>query len=310
MITLGIDTSNYTTSVALYDSETGEMRSMRRLLKVKEGELGLRQSDAVFQHTLALPELLGALFKENGKTPDAVGVSVAPCDFEGSYMPCFMAGKGVADGIGAALHIPVRYFSHQAGHIAAVLWDANRLDLMDKAFLAFHISGGTTDAVLVNPGKNTPFEITKQCGSLDLKAGQAIDRVGLMLGLSFPAGRALDELSLKSEKEFHLRPYIKDGSCSLSGVENQCRRMIERGEKPEDAAKYCIDYITMAIEGMAQNLRRLYPGLGMVFSGGVSSNTLMRRRLQNKFDAVFSLNGFASDNAAGIAYLGDVTRDS
>lgn len=306
MITLGIDTSNYTTSVSLFDSDTGEMQSLRRLLQVKAGELGLRQSDAVFQHTLALPELLSELFKKTDQRPDGIGVSVAPCDFAGSYMPCFMTGKGAAVGIGAALHIPVKYFSHQAGHIAAVLWDAGRADLFEKEFLAFHVSGGTTDAVLVKPGKTAPFEIIKQCGSLDLKAGQAIDRVGLLLGLSFPAGKALDELSLKSRKEFQVRPYIKDGSCSLSGVENKCRQMIEKGEAPEDTAKYCIDYITKAIELMAENLQRVYPDLPLVFSGGVTSNTLLRRRMQSKFDAVFSLRGFSTDNAAGVAYLAQV----
>ena len=124
MGTLGLDTSNYTTSAALYDGATGTLVEKRRLLRVKPGELGLRQSDAVFQHTLALPELLQELFAESGLTPEVIGVSTAPRDEPGSYMPCFMVGKGAAESLGAAMRLPVRHFSHQAGHIAAALYSS------------------------------------------------------------------------------------------------------------------------------------------------------------------------------------------
>lgn len=303
MITLGVDTSNYTTSVALYDDATGDMTSVRRLLRVKPGELGLRQSEALFQHTVALPELMGELFRRRDLRPDAVGVSVKPCDFEGSYMPCFLAGKSAAESLAAAMGIPVFPFSHQAGHIAAVLYDAKRTDLADRDFLAFHVSGGTTDAVLVRPGTDTPFVIEKQAGSLDLKAGQAIDRVGQLLGLPFPAGKALDALSLQSEKTYRVKPFIRDGSVSLSGVENKCRRMLADGASPADIAKYCLTFIVAAVDAMARSLTEAYPGLPLVFSGGVSANTLLREHMTARFGAVFSLNGFGTDNAAGAAYL-------
>ena len=60
MSVIGIDTSNYTTSIAYFDGTDGENCS--RLLPVKQGELGLRQSDAVFAHTKCLPALSGCLF--------------------------------------------------------------------------------------------------------------------------------------------------------------------------------------------------------------------------------------------------------
>ncbi len=306
MISLGIDTSNYTTSAALYNAETDGMISRRRLLKVREGELGLRQSEAVFQHTLALPELIKEVFSAADARPQRIAVSVSPCDFEGSYMPCFMCGKGTAESMGAAFGVPVKHFSHQAGHIAAALWSAGRTDLMARPFLAFHVSGGTTEAVLAQPDAEKIFRVQKKAGSLDLKAGQAIDRVGRMLGLPFPAGPALDALSLQSERKYKIKPSMKNGSCSLSGLENQCRKMAAAGEAPADIANYCISYIYAALQAMTDALLAEYGDLPLVFSGGVTSNTLIRKRFTAAYGAVFAEQGLASDNAAGLAYLGSL----
>ena len=121
MLCLGIDTSNYTSSAALFDSESGEIIQSRQLLPVKEGELGLRQSDAVFQHILLLPEMIKNVFSESSKKIDRIGVSVSPRDEKGSYMPCFNTGKAIAESIAAVNGVPLFHFSHQAGHIAAAL---------------------------------------------------------------------------------------------------------------------------------------------------------------------------------------------
>ncbi len=309
MISLGIDTSNYTTSAALYDPQTDKMISVRRLLKVREGEVGLRQADAVFQHTVALPEIVSEVFSRTELRPECIGVSVAPRDEAGSYMPCFLCGRGCAVSMGAAFGVPVAFFSHQAGHIAAALWSAGRTDLFDRAFLAFHVSGGTTEAVLVRPDPARIFTVELLGGSMDLHAGQAVDRVGKMLGLPFPAGPALDALSRESGRQFRIRPFVKDSRCSLSGLENQCRRMLEAGEPPADIAKYCIAYICAALEGVASSLTDAYPGLPTVFSGGVMSNTLIRARFREAFGAVLAENGYASDNAAGVAVLAALQRE-
>lgn len=303
MISLGIDTSNYTTSAALYDSVTGRLFEQRRLLKVKPGELGLRQSDAVFQHTLALPELLQNLFAEAGLSPEVIGVSTAPRDEPGSYMPCFTVGKGAAESIGAALSRPVRYFSHQAGHIAAALYSAGKPDWLEKEFIAFHVSGGTTEAVKVTPDRDRIIRAERVAESLDLKAGQAIDRVGVMLGLPFPAGPKLDALSRESEAVFRVKPYLRGGDCSLSGIQNQCERMKAAGEQDRDIARYCIEAVCAALRGMTLALREQYPDLPLLYSGGVTSNSLIRERFTEEFGAVFAAPGFSSDNAAGVAQL-------
>lgn len=306
MNALGIDTSNYTTSAALYNADTDDMISRRRLLQVKAGELGLRQSEAVFQHTQALPVLLREVFSAVGERPQRIAVSVSPCDFEGSYMPCFTVGKGAADSIAAALDVPVYYFSHQAGHIAAVLWSARRTELLERPFLAFHVSGGTTEAVLVRPDAEKVFTAEKKAGSLDLKAGQAIDRVGKMLGLPFPAGPALDALSRTGDRAYKIRPSMKNGSCSLSGLENRCADMLAAGESPADIARYCIMYICRALEEMTDALLKEHKELPLVFSGGVTSNTIIRERFTKNYGAVFAEGGLASDNAAGLAFLGTI----
>ena len=301
---LGLDTSNYTTSAALYDSESGRVFEKRRLLKVKPGELGLRQSDAVFQHTVALPELLRELFSEAGLSPDVIAVSTAPREEEGSYMPCFMVGKGTAESLGAAFARPVAYFSHQAGHIAAALFSAGRLDWLNREFLAFHVSGGTTEAVRVTPDREKILHAERVAESLDLKAGQAVDRVGVMLGLPFPAGPALDALSRESQKNYKIKPFLRDGNCSLSGVQNRCGQMKAAGEADCDIARYCIESVCAALRGMTRALTEQYPGLPLLYSGGVMSNSLIRERFTEEFGAVFAAPGYSSDNAVGIAVLG------
>lgn len=303
MLCLGIDTSNYTTSAALFDSETGELLQSRRLLTVKEGELGLRQSDAVFQHTVNLPDMIDGVTKNLERKIDSVAVSVSPRDEEGSYMPCFMAGKGAARMIADVTGADLRFFSHQAGHIAAALYSAEAMELIDREFIAFHVSGGTTEAVRITPHKEKIFSVEMIASSLDLKAGQAIDRTGKLLGLPFPAGMMLDELSLKSDRSYKIKPFMKDGNCSLSGLQNKCEKMKRDGESDADIAKFCIDYISQVLYEMTKNLTEKYPGLPLVYSGGVMSNTLIRKRFSEEFGAVFAAPGFSSDNAAGLSVL-------
>ena len=303
MLCLGIDTSNYTTSAALYDSVSGELLQSRRLLTVKEGELGLRQSDAVFQHTVNLPDMIDEVTKNLSRKIDAVAVSVSPRDEKGSYMPCFMAGKGAARMIADVTGAELRFFSHQAGHIAAALYSADALELLRREFIAFHVSGGTTEVVKVSPSEERNFSVEMIASSLDLKAGQAIDRTGNLLGLPFPSGMMLDKLSLESDRTYKIKPFMRDGNCSLSGLQNKCEKMKRDGESDADIAKFCIDYISQVLYEMTKNLTEKYPGLPLVYSGGVMSNTLIRKRFSEEFGAVFAAPGFSSDNAAGLSVL-------
>lgn len=303
MLYLGIDTSNYTTSVALYNSENNSIRQMRKLLPVKKGEKGLRQSDAVFSHTQQLPLLMPELFNGINEKPVSVGVSSRPRNVDGSYMPCFTLGVCNAVSVASALSVPVHYFSHQQGHIAAALFSAGKLDLLKEKFIAFHVSGGTTEALMVTPDKDDIIKCEIIASSTDLKAGQAVDRVGLMLGLDFPCGEQLDIISQKSEKDYKNKIKLIDGNCSLSGLENKCKKMIEQNESSEDIAKFCIQYICDVLDSMTAYLIEKYGSLPLLFSGGVMSNSYINKVLSTKYGAFFAKKEFSSDNAAGIALL-------
>ena len=199
---LGIDTSNYTTSVAVYDSETGEITQQKKLLPVREGQLGLRQSDAVFHHTAQLH----TLFEQLTATADtkkiaAVGASVRPRPVDGSYMPCFTVGENTAKILAAALQTPFFAFSHQEGHIEAVRF-GTPLE-QEKRFVTFHFSGGTTEAILVDEtGEHPTYNIVG--GSRDISYGQLLDRIGVALGMGFPSGQEMDEIAMSAE-ESHIR---------------------------------------------------------------------------------------------------------
>ena len=300
---LGIDTSNYTTSAAVYDEVNNKIIQRKKLLPVKEGELGLRQSDAVFAHVKQLGNITEDLFSENEYPIDAIGVSTRPRDIEGSYMPCFLVGDMVTKTLSSVLNVKRYEFSHQQGHIAAALFSSGRLDLIEKKFIAFHLSGGTTEALLVSPDDERIIRCEKVSGSADLKAGQAVDRVGGMLGLPFPAGKYLEELALLSTAKYKIKPTMKGLECCLSGIENKCRKMLDSGEKHEDIALFCLKSIEAALCGMTDALISEYGNLPLIYAGGVMSNKIIRKTIEEKYGGIFAMPEFSSDNAAGIAVL-------
>ena len=300
---LGLDTSNYTTSAAYWSVEADKPVQAKRLLPVKEGELGLRQSDAVFHHTRQLPEMLEQLKEALSDGVVAVAASDRPQQQEGSYMPCFLVGAGAARQLGAALGVPVYFFTHQQGHVMAALTGADCLELRHRPFLAFHVSGGTTDALLVEPDDDCIIRCRVVGHSLDLKAGQLIDRVGGLLGLSFPAGPALEQLALQAEKVYKPKATLRGTDCHLSGVENQCRDRLAKGESPAEVARFCLDSVGAAIEGMTDAILQEYGDLPVVYAGGVMSNGILKQRFTDRFGGRFAPPMYSADNAAGIACL-------
>lgn len=303
---LGIDTSNYTTSCAWLNADAMTIIQQKQLLPVPQGQAGLRQSDAVFHHTRQLPILMEQLFAQCGsQIPKAVGVSTAPRSAEGSYMPCFLTGQAIARSIASLTGCKLYETSHQMGHILAALYSAECLEWVNptqKPFLAFHVSGGTTDCVLCTPDAKQLLRITPVSASLDLKAGQAIDRVGLMLGLSFPAGAALEQLATESDNKHKAIVRLKDGCCSLSGLENQCSAMLKKGLPACDIAKYCLNSIAAVLLAMTKSALEQYPDAAVLYAGGVMSNRLIRKQLQClPAKAAFAEPAFSCDNAAGIA---------
>ena len=300
MSVIGMDTSNYTTSIAFFDGIGGENCS--RLLPVKQGELGLRQSDAVFAHIKSLPELSGRLFSHVRKEEiTAVGVSTRPRAVEGSYMPCFMVGCTHAKMLSDLLKVPLVEVSHQQGHVAASLWSAGRLDLMDQPHLAWHLSGGTTELLLVQPeGKNVVC--TKIGGTTDISAGQLIDRTGQLLQLPFPSGKHLDALSKEAVLKEVFPVKCSNMEFSLSGVQNKVQQFHAKNGSPEETAAYALRCMAKAVYRATEQARDAYPGLPVVFSGGVASNSLLREVIA-PLNPVFAQPQFSTDNAMGVAVL-------
>lgn len=308
---VGIDTSNYTTSVALSDENGKILANLKRPLPVKEGERGLRQSDAVFAHIRNLPSLMEELetllHPEGAESPAVLGVgySGAPTRAEGSYMPCFRAGEVAATALCAATGAPSVRTTHQEGHVMAALYSARAIEKLTSAdFVAFHVSGGTTDVLYVRPSADG-FDITTIGRSLDLHAGQAVDRIGVALGLSFPCGKALETLAAQNAQNVPKpRTCVKGLDCHLSGLENLALALYEKtGDKALTAA-YTLDFIGETLREIALEVRNRYPDIPLVFAGGVMSNLRIQWMLDKCMDgAYYSEPAFSADNAAGVALL-------
>ena len=305
-LSLGIDTSNYKTSVAAVDEEGNILYNSQNFLYVKEGERGLRQSDAFFQHVKKLPDLMEEVFslpsiRENLA---CISVSTKPRPIEGSYMPVFTAGVAFARTLASSMNLPLYEFSHQEGHIEAVKYYSKFKDT--NKLVTFHFSGGTTECILVDQ-ENNNFEIIG--GSKDLAYGQVLDRIGVSLGLSFPCGEQLDEIALfASYKEKRLSK-IKVNDCfvNLSGIETQAQRLIGN-VLADELISEVFDKISTSILEMTLQISEKYHINDFLFAGGVSSSGYIRNYLRNNLpkdiNIAFGEPKLSQDNAVGIALLG------
>ncbi len=309
---LGIDTSNYKTSVAVIDRSGTILSDFRKILKVKQGERGLRQSDALFQHIEELPYLLKQALPEKAGRLCAVAVSSRPRPQEGSYMPVFKAGVSTAYSIGAACGIPVYEFSHQEGHLSAAAYSADFT--VNKEFLAYHLSGGTCELLRVSSFSKTGYNIEILGGTKDISFGQVIDRAGVLLGFDFPAGEAMDHLAQKALSETKLLKKIPLSGLfiNLSGIDTQCRRALSAPEQRglEDAViKELFTRIAEVLLILTEKAVKETKIKQVLFFGGVASSAYIRNyikeALQKKeIKAAFGSPALSQDNAVGTALLG------
>lgn len=303
---VGFDTSNYTTSVAVCTAEGQVIANIKSPLPVETGACGLRQSDAVFAHLKNLPDVCEQL---RAVTADyrvaAVGYSAYPRDVEGSYMPCFLAGKTAATAFAAAAGVPLYAFSHQSGHIMAAAYASGQLErLMQGPFVAFHVSGGTTEAVLVTPKDGSIGKIMLVGETADLNAGQAIDRIGVAMGLSFPCGRAIELLAAQATGKIPKpRVSVKGSVCNLSGLENLALKLYTMTGNKALVSAYTLDFVAQTLSQMTENILIEYGRMPVLYAGGVMSNCRIRERLERKFNAYFGAPAFSADNAAGTSLL-------
>ena len=223
-------------------------------------------------------------------------------DSETTYQTCFLAGASQGEGLASALGVPFFAHSHQQGHLAAAAWSAGRLELLDAPFLAWHLSGGTTELLYVEP-EGASVRARAIGGASDISAGQLIDRTGVLLGLPFPAGKALDALSGQADADLAYPVKRNDLTFSLSGMENQVKKLLEAGEKPANIARFTLDTVTDIVLRVTREAKRRYPGLPVLCSGGVASNTRLRAALGESCGALFAQPQYATDNAMGTAIL-------
>ena len=300
---LGIDTSCYTTSAAVYDSSKGLMGEERIVLSVKEGRRGLSQSEMVFQHVKNLPVLLRRL-SPLLQDLKGIGVSGFPRRRADSYMPAFLVGRGMAEALSSSHHIPLYVFSHQENHAMAAIREA--IALWGKPFYMMHMSGGTQD-VLSCQWQEEGMEIHELLTSKDITAGQFIDRVGVALGLPFPCGKWLEVLAEQGNDTYRIPRSSVKGAFSFSGPETRVQRDIASlAYRKEDIAKGVLIHIGRALEKELSG----YPfekGRPFIAVGGVMANRYLRARVEEICQAIgltplFADPRYSSDNATGNAF--------
>ncbi len=303
---LGIDTSCYTTSVAVLAADGSLVGEARQILSVKQGRCGLQQSEMVFQHTRNLPRLVEAVLKGKAYQLAAIGVSGFPRPIENSYMPAFLAGLSVARSLAALTGAPLEVISHQENHLEAGLWSAQGPGA--ERFLLLHASGGTTDLLLCERKENGRYALTQVGGSIDLHAGQFVDRIGVALGLAFPTGPALERLAQTAAQPVDLPVAVRKLEVSLSGPATAAMRKLEAGA---DVAALALGVEHALAETFARMLRNGSAAFGVrdvILVGGVGANQYIRQHVEAKLakrhvrlwvpEARFSC-----DNASGCAAL-------
>ncbi len=302
---LGVDTSCYTTSVACF-GESGVLFDGRSVLPVQKGDRGLRQSEGVFLHTRQLPPLVEEAFSAvSPSSIAAVACSRAPVDHEDSYMPVFLAGLGVARALAASLQAPLISVDHQSGHIRAAL--IGNEGLMSEPFYAVHLSGGTTDLLSVRMKGPGAFTIEPLGCSTDLHAGQLVDRVGVLLGCGFPAGKELEALARQAQaRDVRIPASVRELACSLSGAETAARRLLNEGRTAAEIAYGVYDLLARTLNKLLTNAARQQGERPVLLCGGVASSQLLRDLLQDRCELplFFGESRYSSDNAVGVATLG------
>lgn len=301
---IAIDTSNYTTSLALMNTDGELLLNLKRPLKVKEGERGLRQSEAVFLHTVNIPSVMQELSELWPELhPVAVGVSEKPRNEEGSYMPCFLSGVAVASSVAAVYNVPLYKFSHQCGHVMAAIYSASADELLSAPFAAFHLSGGTSELLSVTPGR-FDFKTELLGGTADLNAGQVIDRIGVHMGFSFPAGAELERSAMQNVAKIPKKKVSVNGlTFNLSGLENMAIKLYQDTSDKPLVSAFVLDYVYRSVAAVCEEYERRFGSTRFVFAGGVMCNKIIRRELEGRFNAYFAEPSLSADNAVGVAAL-------
>jgi N6-L-threonylcarbamoyladenine synthase len=303
---IGLDTSCYTTSLALVDSDRSLVLDRRTLLKVNKGSKGLRQSEGVFQHVRNLgifaEELRGV--KEEFNVA-AVAASVKPRPLPESYMPVFTVGENFAKAAAGIAGIPFFATTHQESHLMAGLWSAG--GPQSGRFLTVHLSGGTTE-LIETLRTGTDFQVRIIGGTGDISAGQFVDRVGVAMGIDFPCGQRLEEMAGKAlitGSALELSCSAKDCIVSFSGPETHAKRLLDAGEDRHQVALAVLKCIARGLEKIISEACSRSNITEVLMVGGVSANKLICEYLRENLNCklYFPQPHYCGDNAVGTALI-------
>lgn len=308
---LGIDTSAYTTSIGVIDGDNKTILDLRKTLQVGKNKKGLRQQEALFQHVNNIPKLIETLSNSiDLNMVHTISVSTSPRNTKDSYMPVFLVGKHQGFILSKIFKKQYKEFSHQEGHIGACLIHNEDLLKQDEKYLSLHISGGTSEIIQVQNNINN-LDISLVGGSLDISIGKLIDRIGVALGLDFPCGNAMDQLSQKGQRIKKAVPTIIKNNTwtNLSGLENYFMDLlITNNYSKEDIAVTLFHTISIILEKLIGNTLMDIKASNILISGGVSANSYIREYLKNSIgnniNIIFPERELSTDNGIGVAYLG------
>lgn len=318
---LGIDTSCYTTSCAIVDEHGQLIKESRKLLEVPQGKRGLQQSQMVFQHTRALSSLIETLPLDQPIV--GIGVSGFPRREEDSYMPAFLVGLNVANSLGHCLKVPVHVFSHQENHIWAALREIG--EVPEGPFLSLHLSGGTSEFVLCERMEGSGFKTTILGSSNDIAAGQLVDRIGVLMGMKFPAGPSMETLARKSKYAYEsvLPVSVKDNEISFGGpysagvrwweaqqlrpIDWSHRECFNTVKEAQQLASSVFQCIGTSLEKALEHILKTHPVSTLITAGGVMANAYLQDRLSHwghhhDLDFLCVSPKYSADNASGNAY--------
>jgi len=307
LLTLGIETSCDETAVAILRDQTEVIADCvysQVSLHAKYG--GVVPEVASRNHVRKLPYLVRDAAGQAGVSLS--DLSLVAATYGPGLVGPLLVGVCHAEGLAYGLSIPFIGVNHLEGHIFA-----HRLASPDvePPFMALIISGGHTSLIDVAAwGEYRLVGLT-----VDDAAGEALDKVGKMLGIGYPAGAEIDRMAYEGDPRAIDFPRPMSGSpgfnFSFAGLKTAVLYHLKKHpwEKPEDVAASMLASIVDILTKKSVEATRRYHRSRLVVVGGVAANQHLRERLvadasKRSIDVFFPPLKYCTDNAAMIAAAG------
>ena len=239
---------------------------------------------------------------------DAVAVTYGP-----GLVGALLVGMAAAKAFAWAHGLPLIPVNHMAGHLMA----AREVQELEYPLLALLVSGGHTELVYVSEPGN--YKIVGE--TRDDAVGEAYDKVGRVMGLTYPAGREIDELAHKGKDVYDFpRAMIKEDHLefSFSGLKSAFINLHHNAEQKGDVLikeDLCASFQAAVLDILLAKTKKAlerYPVKTLVVAGGVAANQGLRERLAEEITdvgVVIPPLRFCGDNAGMIALAAAIECD-